>query len=256
MINLIRSFLQLLNRPTLIANTEPSEEDYRDYLVKSVDGRATRHFPSSFVITEVPPIKNQGSIGSCRAHSIIREYEIQLNTKKLRTGKFDGSELFHYYMTRKYVNKSFPKDQGMSMRDGCITALKFGLSPEELWPYKIINFNKEPDEWAKGIGSLFKIKLYERLTTVDEVKKSLLEGIPVGIGIFCDDAFFRYRTGYWNPKTKGRRGGHAVTVVGYTDKGFYVNNSWGTSWGRQGSFYMTYEAFEKYSFDWFRIILE
>lgn len=195
------------------------------------------------------------AVHNCRSHSIIREYEIQLNTKKLSTGVFDGSELFHYYMTRKYVNNTFPKDTGMSMRDGCITALKFGVCAESLHPYNTQNMNKEPDKWAKGIADLFRIKRYEKLQTIEDIKLSILEQIPVGIGIFCDDEFMRYRRGIWNPQTKGNRGGHAVTVIGWNKNGFIIDNSWGRAWGMQGKFIMSYDAFTKFSFDWYRLIL-
>ena len=30
------------------------------------------------------------------------------------------------------------------------------------------------------------------------------------------------------------RGGHAVTVVGYTSDRFIIRNSWGTGWGDDG----------------------
>jgi C1A family cysteine protease len=38
-------------------------------------------------------------------------------------------------------------------------------------------------------------------------------------------------------------GGHAVLAVGYDDakQRFTVQNSWGTSWGDKGFFYMPYE---------------
>lgn len=243
------SFWKAVLPPQHIANTTPSELDKRDF-VASVPRRT---LPESFHIDNIPPIKDQGAIGSCRSHSIIREYEIQLNTKMKSTGRFDGSELFHYYMARKYVQKTFPKDSGMSMRAGCQTALKFGVCPEDLYPYDVANMNKEPDEFAKGIGDIFRIKRYERLLSIQAIKQSVFEGIPVGVGIYVDDSFYRYKSGYWAPTTK--KYGHAVTIVGWTAKGFYINNSWGTAWGRSGSFFMTYEDFEKWSFDWYRMIL-
>jgi C1A family cysteine protease len=237
---------------SLISNTKKSKKDERDFVATVTP---VESIPSTFMLQGIPPIKNQGSIGSCRSHSIIREYEIQLNTKHLSIGKFDGSELFHYYMTRKYINNTLPKDLGMTMRDGCASALKFGICAEALHPYVTANFNKEPDFWAKGMAELFKVKRYERLSTPDQVKLSLLEGVPVGIGVWCDQDLFNYKSGVWNPQVKGNKGGHAVTVVGWTPEGFIIDNSWGISWGKRGQFIMSYEAFNKFSFDWYRLIL-
>ncbi len=36
-------------------------------------------------------------------------------------------------------------------------------------------------------------------------------------------------------------GGHAFAIVGYNDEGFWVQNSWGSSWGRDGLALWTYE---------------
>ena len=54
------------------------------------------------------------------------------------------------------------------------------------------------------------------------------------------------------------KGGHAVMLCGWDDeKGvFIIRNSWSRNWGNLGYFEMRYGDFEKYSFDWFRILLK
>lgn len=42
-------------------------------------------------------------------------------------------------------------------------------------------------------------------------------------------------------------GGHAVTIVGYTDRGFLIKNSWGTSWGDQGYALISYDYHKLYA---------
>jgi C1A family cysteine protease len=43
--------------------------------------------------------------------------------------------------------------------------------------------------------------------------------------------------------TSSLMGGHAVVIVGYDNvkKCFKIRNSWGSSWGLSGSFYVPYE---------------
>jgi hypothetical protein len=43
------------------------------------------------------------------------------------------------------------------------------------------------------------------------------------------------------PFESGTIGGHAFAVVGYTNEGFWVQNSWGTDWGDNGVALWTYE---------------
>jgi C1A family cysteine protease len=46
-------------------------------------------------------------------------------------------------------------------------------------------------------------------------------------------------------------------IVGYNDKTtkLIIDNSWGTNWGKNGMFEMSYDDFKKVSFDWFRMII-
>jgi hypothetical protein len=49
-------------------------------------------------------------------------------------------------------------------------------------------------------------------------------------------------------KSSTTSGGHAVSLVGYTKKGFIVRNSWGTDWG-DGGFAYASNAYAKVAFD-------
>jgi hypothetical protein len=44
-------------------------------------------------------------------------------------------------------------------------------------------------------------------------------------------------------------GGHAFAIVGYTDKGFIVHNSWGPTWGRGGFAVLTYSDWRQNAMD-------
>ena len=44
-------------------------------------------------------------------------------------------------------------------------------------------------------------------------------------------------------------GGHAIAIVGYTRKGFIIQNSWGEKWGTQGFALLPYEDFMIHSMD-------
>jgi C1A family cysteine protease len=246
--NLFKRRVTITKEKEFVANTKVSPKDKRDYLPVFTSNQP---LPETYVIPNLPPIRNQGALNSCRSHSVIRELEIQLWNKGI---KFDGSELYHYFMARKYVNNTFPGDKGMTMRDGCEAVRLHGLAAESLHPYSPTKVNEEPGYFAKGLAHLFGITRYERLFTVDDIKRSVHEGIPVGIGVFVDKEFMSYKSGVWSPKVKGTLGGHAVTIVGWNKDGFIIDNSWGSWWGKNGQFVMSYDSFLNFSFDWFRCI--
>lgn len=39
---------------------------------------------------------------------------------------------------------------------------------------------------------------------------------------------------FWNPKNGNLEGYHAISIVGYNEKGFIIRNSWGSSYGKDG----------------------
>ena len=51
------------------------------------------------------------------------------------------------------------------------------------------------------------------------------------------------------PKRIRDQGGHAFALVGYTEMGFIVQNSWGPSWGAKGFAILTYPDWIKHSMD-------
>ena len=80
------------------------------------------------------------------------------------------------------------------------------------------------------------------------MKTALAESLPVVIGIDVYESFESdevAKTGIVPIPGKKEQllGGHAVCVVGYDDSKNWliVRNSWGTSWGNKGYFYLPYK---------------
>lgn len=248
----INSFLpQILEEPSQIVNTSKDKKDKRDLIYVS----SNPELASSHTIIDLPPIRQQGTIGSCASHAAIGCYEIQLPKKKY----LEGSELFHYYNTRVHINNTFPKDKGMTIRDSCKALKEYGFAFEFLCPYQTSKFNDRPSKMAYYFSKLYKIEKYERILSIDNVKSSLMKNIPVECGICVNSNFYKLnRDNYlYNPSNRTIYG-HGVIIVGYNNaKGvFIMRNSWGTGFGNKGYFEMTYKSFINTSFDWWRIIIK
>jgi len=193
------------------------------------------------------------AVHNCASHAAIGCYEIQLSKRRF----LEGSELFHYYNARKFINKTYPKDKGMTIRDACKTLDKHGYGFEVLWPYNTQRFNERPAQIAYVFSKLYQVDRYQRLYDLDSIKVSIHNNIPILCGIHVNSSFHDLNSyDYtYNPQTKSG-GGHAVIIVGFDNvKGqFIIRNSWNSFWGNRGYFRMPYEAFKKNSFDWWRII--
>ena len=231
---------------------EKSPLDERDDWYATVV--STIQKPQFYTIAQFcPPVKQQGTIGSCGSHAFCTAMEI-LQKKTEPRAQVPLSELFHYYRVRcsDYMN-TLPDDSGQYLRDGAKVCAKEGVSPEKLCPYKSILFNKKPTLFAYSFAKFFRISKYSRCYSIDAIKQGLSENNPVVFAIkIQDDIFLTNTTG--NVAGKGKLiGAHAVCAVGYDDthsnpdgsKGA-VNfvNSWGTGWGNKGYGWIGYNVFK------------
>lgn len=235
-----------------VAGLSKDQKDDRDILcgVQSVGSALPRRIRIQHNI----PVRNQLELQSCASHATSRAMEIWLSTKDPRK-YLELSELFHYYQAR-VINNTMPEDKGMTIRDACKTAHQEGVAPEYAWPYVTTKLNKYPSLLARIAAKWFKPKVYERLITIDQVKVSLYQGIPVVIGIPITTPYYSIRD-FTPYKPQGKSlGGHAVLIEGYDDddETFIISNSWGPTWGRGGYFKMKYSDFKTYAFDYWRLV--
>jgi hypothetical protein len=94
---------------------------------------------------------------------------------------------------------------------------------------------------------------YVSLSSVNDIKTSLANGIPVQTGFLVFNSFdYIGSDGIMpmpNVSTENLEGGHAVLIVGYTTingtEYFIIQNSWGKNWGKDGFFYMPIKYFSK-----------
>jgi len=191
------------------------------------------------------PIEDQGNLGSCTGNAVAGAIEF-LNKKN--NNMLDVSRLFIYYYVR-LIEGTVNYDSGAYIRDAIKACYKYGASLERLWPYNIIKFRTKPSTAAINDGLRRKISRYERIT--DQYTGSinaLSNQYPIIMGFDVYSSFISTgRTGvmpYPNTRTERLLGGHAVLLVGYdmNREAFIARNSWGTSWGLQGYFYMQFQV--------------
>jgi C1A family cysteine protease len=184
-----------------------------------------------------PKVKNQKDVGSCVAHAAaqIEEY---FNHKEGKPHK-DLSVGYIYGCRYNY------KGQGMYVRDALKTLHKRGICEHYEFPYNkevpdIIDLFTEADQlgWttdsAHCITSYFAIKGKDE-ELINKVKRSLINNGPVMISVpWYDD--FKVIDGVINSPSnmKGKSGGHCMYLYGWDERGWKIQNSWGTLWGIGG----------------------
>ena len=214
-----------------------SPKDIRDFKMSYTKNKTI--FAKEFEL-KMPKVKNQKNVGSCVAHSIatvIEYFNIKQNNNN------ESMSIGFIYGDRR---NSRHKGSGMYVREALANACKYGDVIEKFFPYNeevpgiIKRFNnsfKDLDKLASG----FAITSYYRLSSVEEIKISLLKNGPV---VFAMDWYddIKVKNGVITTKQKRSTGGHAMVIYGWNEKGWKIQNSWGTGFGNMGRAILPYDV--------------
>lgn len=214
--------------------------DVRDYQLDMPACSANVEIPEEFEL-QMCGIKNQGSVGSCVAHSIAEVIEyfnsIQINdSTPMSTGYIYGNRRRTTWL-----------GEGLYVRDALDTTCKYGDVTHKDFPYNIevpeaIDKFEEvaEDLFEKGSGARF--TSYCKLKTDDEIKIALLKNGPVIFAIkwFND---IRIVKGEFKSDCDADKysGGHCMVIYGWNERGWKVQNSWGEDWGDKGCAIMPFD---------------
>ena len=223
-------------------------QDDRDLRLK-ITKNVIKPLPESYdLIKWMPPVYDQGELGSCSANAVGAS--LQYNQRKQKVLVFRPSRLFIYYNTR-VLEKTVDEDSGATIRNAVKSVVKCGACTETRWPYKIDQFTLKPTPVCYGEGSHHKAVVYRRVArTIPQLQGCIASGFPIIFGFMVYSSFESEevsKTGIVPMPSKREEcmGGHAVLAVGYdkAKKWFICRNSWGNDWGDKGYFYLKEDYF-------------
>ena len=217
--------------------------DMRDFLLAVAPVKA---LPASASLRKnMPPVYDQGQLGSCTANSVGAILEFN-ELKQKEADAATPSRLFIYYNERA-MEGTISQDSGAEIRDGVKSVAQLGAPPETMWPYIITKFARKPPAAAYKAALKHQAIRYARVAQSEIAIQSVLAtGYPISFGFTVYESF-ETEVGSDGvvpmPKPNEKTlGGHAVVAVGYKQiRGqlyFECRNSWGTSWGDHGYFWM------------------
>ena len=195
-----------------------------------------------------PPVKNQGGIGSCVGHSGRVVYGDTLD--------FDGKEPSAMWIYKKgKIHDPFPGEDysGTTIKGACRGLIKEGCCEEKFWPY-LDDENAPMLEGAAENAAQHKIDSYYVIPKQnhDLIKKTLLqETLWTSIKVNYE-FYYTPKSGIVNTEkylASSSAGGHAIAMTGWKiiDGELYweFQNSWGTSFGNDGFFYLESSLYEQ-----------
>jgi hypothetical protein len=204
--------------------------------------------PNVNLIPQMPPIRDQGTRGTCVAHAAVAALEHFFG---LAGAYQDMSEQFLYWNCKR--RDGFPNSSGTWLASALPSLSLEGCCLEATWPYNTLpvagNEGQGPPPGRAQIEALqYRTKNHHQLppTSVQDIKAELTVGRCVAFSIPVFNTWYRnprvsYTGEIINPVPgEVRVGGHAMCFVGYVDLPqnpelgggrFLLRNSWGTRWG-------------------------
>lgn len=229
----------------------------KDYsFIKKSDLKTSGSIPSSVDHSaNIPPVGNQGSIGSCVGWATGYYYKTYQEYEDYGWSVIDQNHIFSASFVYNHINGgadygAFFEDAFKLLLDnGCATIKEMPYGNIYSWPSEQIYRNA-----LKYRSDEFFYFDVSNMSGIQQLKQHIADGhcAVLGIDVYPNfDNIQNYNYNYCSADLSGSsRGGHAVTIIGYDDNrvthdgtgAFKLVNSWGTNWGQGGFFWMSYTA--------------
>lgn len=235
--------------------------DLRDWLYRPRIGQPP---PASLVPGRLRPVSSQGRSSACTGFALATVIEYLLDRAGRPVEAISGHML--YDMARRYDEwaDNDAQDQGSSLRGALRGWFYHGASAAALWrgsdmPGASLD---EGDWWldavTRPLGAYFRVQtdmipdLHSGLAEAGVLYASALthagwdalhHAAPTPTPTTADAI----------PVVEAREGqpdaGHAFAIVGYTERGFLIHNSWGDRWGAGGFAILSYGDWRQNAMD-------
>lgn len=213
-----------------------SPYDVRDYKII-----ADNEFPEIFELPKRVNIKNQGTKPTCVAHALssLIEYHNLIETGKYR--KFSTEFIYGTRDIGSYIG------DGMVIRDALKTIRKYGdcyftdCPGNSNLQNAISKINEKLEEY-RNLAYPHRIGSYFRTNTTGEIKTALIKYGPVVASMNCKDGAKIEDDVYVFPDGAKNKGRHCVLIVGWNEKGWIIQNSWGVLYAGDGYFTLPFES--------------
>jgi Papain family cysteine protease len=236
-------------QPKRILNCTPSLEQAEDWRIDTAEDAgvlaAAPRIPARKDLRQ--PwwrIQDQGSTGSCvgwaSADGVLRWHFVKaglITTSEELSPRFQwlAAKETDQFNTRP---TTFVEAEGTSLKAALDVARKFGAVKDAVLPFGSGQLYRGDAKTFYAIAAQLKIGMYFNLGhEVESWRAWLAQKGPILTRLNVDSTWQKATQtkgvlDRYKPQTA--KGGHAVTLVGYTPETFIVRNSWGTGWGDRG----------------------
>ena len=217
-----------------VMNVKSDVPDSRDWLYQPV----LIPLKDKILAPDDLTILDQKSEGACTGFALAAAINFLLS----RSNKaYTVSPRMLYEMARRHDEWPGEEYDGSSIR-GAIHGWKYmGVCSETMWPYRLgknkgtFSIDAAKDARKTTLGAYYRVH-----PVVSQYHAALNETGILTVSAKIHRGWENLKNGKINHQ-KNTVGGHAFVIVGYNQNGFWVQNSWGPSWGNHGIALWSYE---------------
>lgn len=212
----------------------------------------------------MPPIKSQGSYGTCTSWATGYYSRTILNARENGLTAADLTDMDNVFSPLDiYLSIGHGANCGGSaISTAFATMQERGIARFSEVPYENLGDCSQSSPASSSQYEKGKIDHYRTLdVSLDEFKVQLELGNPIAVGCNTGDETQLYRGGVMMSDNGDGNGGHAMCVVGFDDEkgpngAMLVANSWDTWWGDEGFLWVDYDFFFSGQYCEYAFVLE
>lgn len=228
--------------PERVLDARPDTLDFRDRMYEATLVEVPTHVPLGEYLALDAPILDQGSEGACTGFGLAAVASYLLRRRHVVPDTTAVSPRMLYDLARRYDEWPGEDYSGSSARGAMKGWYKHGVCAETLYPSRGkvaggMTDARTADALKRPLGSYFRVNHKDLVA----MHAALAE-----VGILYATA--QVHEGWSQVGRDGiielsptLLGGHAFALVAYDDQGFWLQNSWGPTWGRGGFARISYD---------------
>ena len=228
-------------RPLLDAR--PDTLDFRDLMFNPTLVEVPTRLPVEDYLALEVPVLDHGSEGACTGFGLATVANYLLRCRKVERSLECVSPHMLYALAKRYDEWPGEAYSGSSARGAMKGWHKHGACLSELWPKDRAGVESEAwstrwtDARKRPLGAYYRVNhrdLVAMHSALAEVRVLYATAI---VHTGWDSVGRKGLIPYERTKT----GGHAFAIVGFDERGFWIQNSWGTGWGWKGLGLVSYD---------------
>ncbi len=215
-------------------------------MMDTADTQTIYELPSSFCWRDIEGvdyttgIKDQSPAPTCEAYGLCASLETRMQYELGKLYDPDLSEAHLYF----YPGGSYEAGY-VNLVDAANYLLEYGVPDEGCYPDPHRAYDYPFESLSGWQDRTVKIREWGWVPHEEEaIKTALIEYGPLVVCLYFGTDFYFYNEGVYSHERGRLAGGHVVAMVGYddTERCWIMKNSWGSEWGEEGWFRLSYDA--------------